>query len=163
MERKWWQELKSHTTRGKQRDRGFKPQLELLEARCLLDAGFRTITGYGNNVANPTEGQAGTDLIRISPVAYADGVSTPSQPNTLTARQISNDLNNQSDPIFSGADNLGVYAKTPQSQRKWCRSCGGHVFTDHPSVGLIDVYAAVIPELVFEPAVHVHYQEAVCA
>jgi hypothetical protein len=112
MDRRWWQELTSQTTRGKQRDRTFKPELELLEARCLLDAGFRTITGYGNNVAQPTEGQAGTDLIRISPVAYANGISTPSQPNTLSARQISNDLNNQSDPIFSGADNLGA----PQSQ-----------------------------------------------
>jgi peroxidase len=81
--------------------------VELLEARCLLDSGFRSITGYGNNVANPTWGQAGTDLIRVSPVAYADGISTPSQPNNLSPRQVSNNLNNQSDPIFSGADNLG--------------------------------------------------------
>jgi hypothetical protein len=82
--------------------------METLEERTLLSSGFRTIDGLGNNIANPTWGQAGTDLIRISPVAYADGISSPSTPNTLSPRQISNALNNQSDPIFSGADNLGV-------------------------------------------------------
>jgi hypothetical protein len=68
---------------------------------------FRSITGFGNNLDNPAWGRAGTDLLRVSPVAYADGISTPSQPNTLSTREISNNLNNQSDPIFSGADNLG--------------------------------------------------------
>jgi hypothetical protein len=82
-------------------------RLESLETRCLLDSGFRSITGYGNNTEHPTWGQSGSDLLRISPVAYADGLSAPSQPNDLSPRQISNDLNNQSDPIFSGADNLG--------------------------------------------------------
>src|SRR5712692_4330172 len=86
--------------------------MDTLEERTLLSSGFRTIDGLGNNIANPTWGQAGTDLIRISPVAYADGISSPSTPNTLSPRQISNALNNQSDPIFSGADNLGA----PQSQ-----------------------------------------------
>src|SRR5216684_3766388 len=69
-----------------------KPIRLSLEERCLMDAGFRSVTGLGNNIANPTWGQALTDLIRISPVAYADGISSPSQPNTLSPRQISNDL-----------------------------------------------------------------------
>jgi hypothetical protein len=77
---------------------GFKPGLELLEARCLLDGSFRSITGYGNNVANPKLGQAGTDLIRISPVAYANGISAASQPNTISPRALSNVLNDQIDP-----------------------------------------------------------------
>jgi hypothetical protein len=64
----------------------------------LNNAGFRSITGFGNNLANPTWGQAGTDLLRISPAAYADGVSAPSQPNTLSPRFISNALNDQTDP-----------------------------------------------------------------
>ena len=29
--------------------------------------------------------------------------------------------------------------------RKWYKTCGGHVFTEHPGLGLTDVYAAVIP------------------
>lgn len=63
--------------------------------------------------------------------------------------------------ITKGADNLGSYAKTPQSVRRWCKACGGHVLTEHPSWDLTDVYAAVLPELIFKPALHVHYQETV--
>jgi len=63
--------------------------------------------------------------------------------------------------VTKGADQIGSYHKTPQSHRKWCKACGGHLFTDHPEWGLVDVYAAVIPGLAFEPAVHVHYQETV--
>ena len=61
--------------------------------------------------------------------------------------------------ITKGADNVANYAKTPGSQRKWCKTCGGHVFTDHPQMGLIDVYAAVLPTLEFKPALHVFYGE----
>jgi hypothetical protein len=61
--------------------------------------------------------------------------------------------------VTRGADNLGSYNKTPQSTRKWCRTCGGHVFTEHPGLGLTDVYAAVIPDFPYQPGIHVHYQE----
>jgi len=63
--------------------------------------------------------------------------------------------------ITQGAENVGVYNKSPQSYRKWCKTCGGHLFTEHPEMGLIDVYAAVIPSFPFKPGVHVHYQETV--
>ena len=63
--------------------------------------------------------------------------------------------------ITRGADNLGSYDKTPQSHRKWCRTCGGHVLTEHPELGLIDVYAAILSEFDFQPGVHVNYQESV--
>lgn len=63
--------------------------------------------------------------------------------------------------VTQGEDSIGSYSKTPNSHRKWCRICGGHLFTEHPPMGLIDVYAAVIPDLPFEPALHVHYQEHV--
>lgn len=63
--------------------------------------------------------------------------------------------------IVSGAENIGTYNKTPESCRKWCMTCGGHIMTEHPSMGLTDVYAAVIPDFDYRPAVHVHYQEAV--
>ena len=61
--------------------------------------------------------------------------------------------------VTKGADKIGSYAKTPKSQRKWCTSCGGHLFTDHPQWSLVDVYAAVIPGFEYKPGVHVHYQE----
>lgn len=63
--------------------------------------------------------------------------------------------------ITQGADQLDGYRKTPRSHRQWCRTCGGHVLTDHPELGLVDVYAAILPDLVFRPSVHVHYQESV--
>jgi len=69
--------------------------------------------------------------------------------------------NPQSVKITRGADNIGTYNKTPASARKWCKSCGGHLFTDHPHLNLIDVYAAVIDDFQYKPGVHVHYQETV--
>jgi len=61
--------------------------------------------------------------------------------------------------ITQGADTIGSYNQTPNSHRKWCLKCGGHVFTEHPGMGLTDVYAAVIPDFPYRPGVHVHYQE----
>jgi len=61
--------------------------------------------------------------------------------------------------VTKGADAIGNYAKTPNSQRKWCKTCGGHLFTDHPQWKLVDVYAAVIPGFEYKPGVHVNYQE----
>ena len=61
--------------------------------------------------------------------------------------------------ITRGADELATYNQTPRSLRKWCRRCGGHVLTEHPLLGVIDVYAAVIPTLPFKAGVHVNYQE----
>ena len=49
--------------------------------------------------------------------------------------------------VTRGAAQLGSYAKSPQSV--------------HPTMGLTDVYSAIIPDLPFKPAVHVHYQETV--
>lgn len=63
--------------------------------------------------------------------------------------------------VTRGADRIGTYHKTEQSLRKWCKDCGGHVFTEHPGFGLTDIYAAAIPELPFKAAVHVNYQETV--
>ncbi len=47
------------------------------------------------------------------------------------------------------------------SQRNWCKRCGGHVFVEHPDMGLVDVPAAVIAKFAFTPGFHVHYQESV--
>ncbi len=61
--------------------------------------------------------------------------------------------------VTKGADKVGAFSKTPKSTRKWCNACGGHVFTEHPLWGVIDVYAASIPSLDFKPGLHVNYQE----
>jgi hypothetical protein len=61
--------------------------------------------------------------------------------------------------VTRGEELINSYNKTPGSTRKWCNSCGGHLFIEHPGMGLTDIPAAVIPGLAFEPALHVNYQE----
>lgn len=63
--------------------------------------------------------------------------------------------------ITKGADQVGMFHKTDRSFRKWCKTCGGHVLTDHPLWNLVDVYAATIPTFAFTPGVHVNYGETV--
>ncbi len=76
--------------------------------------------------------------------------------------------NKDSLKITKGANNIGAFDKHAHQQgsditsnRQWCKTCGGHVFTDHPGMGLIDVPAGVIKDFEFKPAFHVHYQETV--
>ena len=61
--------------------------------------------------------------------------------------------------VTQGAEQIGSYHKTERSYRKWCKSCGGHLFTEHPLWQLTDVYAALLPQAAFQPGVHVNYQE----
>ncbi|MGI3185780.1 GFA family protein [Nioella aestuarii] len=63
--------------------------------------------------------------------------------------------------VTKGADKLARFMKTENSGRQYCTECGGHVMTDHPGLGLTDVYAATIPSLKFAPGVHVNYAETV--
>ena len=63
--------------------------------------------------------------------------------------------------VAKGAGEIESFSKTDRSVRKWCKRCGGHIMTDHPLWGLVDVYAATIPGFAFNPAVHVNYQETV--
>jgi hypothetical protein len=63
--------------------------------------------------------------------------------------------------VTSGRELLGRFQKSDNSERCWCRKCGGHLFTHHPLWGLTDAYAAALPSLVFKPAVHVNYAATV--
>jgi hypothetical protein len=63
--------------------------------------------------------------------------------------------------ITAGAENVAMFQKSKLSQRQYCTKCGGHLMTNHPPLGLVDVFAATIPELAFEPGVHVNYAETV--
>lgn len=63
--------------------------------------------------------------------------------------------------VTAGSDYVATYQKTPFSRRKYCAKCGGHLMNEHPPAGVIDVYAATIPDLKFVPSVHVNYTETV--
>lgn len=63
--------------------------------------------------------------------------------------------------VSKGAQFVGHFLKTENSDRQFCTKCGGHLMTDHPKMGLTDVYAATIPSVEFKPGVHVNYAETV--
>ena len=63
--------------------------------------------------------------------------------------------------VTAGAEHLATFEKTKLSQRQYCKKCGGHLMTNHPPLGLVDVFAATIPTLAFKPGVHVNYAETV--
>ncbi len=63
--------------------------------------------------------------------------------------------------VTAGADQVALFQKTELSQRQYCRTCGGHIMTNHPTLGMVDVYAATLPMLKFDPGLHVNYAETV--
>lgn len=63
--------------------------------------------------------------------------------------------------VVEGAENIATFSKTAMSERKYCTKCGGHLMNNHPTLGLVDVYAATIPTLRFVPGVHVNYAQTV--
>ena len=63
--------------------------------------------------------------------------------------------------VTSGAESIATFAASEFSQRQYCSKCGGHLMTNHPTIGLVDVFAATVPTLAFAPGVHVNYAETV--
>lgn len=63
--------------------------------------------------------------------------------------------------IAAGESSIATFKKTPLSERKYCAKCGGHLMTNHPPLGMIDVFAATIPTLDFKAGVHINYAETV--
>lgn len=63
--------------------------------------------------------------------------------------------------LTKGENQLGAFEKNPTSNRKWCTRCGGHVLSEHGPWGIVDVYAATIPDFPFQAGVHVNYAETV--
>src|SRR5262249_2248449 len=63
--------------------------------------------------------------------------------------------------VTAGAEHVGMFQKTPVSQRQFCKKGGGHLMTNQPPLSLIDVFASTIPTLKFKPGVHVNYVDTV--
>jgi hypothetical protein len=60
-----------------------------------------------------------------------------------------------------GSDHQGCRERRKLSEdqtvRKWGQACGGHLLTEHPLWLVTEVPAAILPDLQFKPAVHLHY------
>ena len=63
--------------------------------------------------------------------------------------------------VTAGAKDIATFQKTKFSQRQYCRKCGGHLMNNHPTIGLVDVYAATLPTLRFSAGVHINYADTV--
>jgi hypothetical protein len=63
--------------------------------------------------------------------------------------------------ITKGEDHIATFQKTEISQRKYCAICGGHLMTNHPTLGVVDVFSATLPTLAFAPGLHINYAETV--
>jgi len=64
--------------------------------------------------------------------------------------------------ITHGQDNIASYAHVKGHDRTWCTKCGGHVLTDHSTTyHAIDVYASILEDFNYEPAVHVNYESSI--
>src|SRR5262249_31203038 len=63
--------------------------------------------------------------------------------------------------VVKGSEHIGMFQKTPRGQGQSCKRCGGNLMTNHPPIGLVDVYAATLPTLKFSPRVPLNYAETV--
>lgn len=63
--------------------------------------------------------------------------------------------------VTEGKEHLATYNKTEGSTRTYCSKCGGHLLTDHPGLGVVDVFSATLPGLQFQPGLHINYSETV--
>lgn len=73
--------------------------LGLATSGTAAAATFRSIDGTGNNLANPYYGAADTQLLRLLPSDYADGISAPAGSERPSARAISNTVVSQSSSV----------------------------------------------------------------
>ncbi len=63
--------------------------------------------------------------------------------------------------VTSGTDSLHPYRASDFSERVTCEKCGGNVMVNHPSIGMVDIPAGILPALQFQPAVHLNYEDTV--
>ena len=59
--------------------------------------------------------------------------------------------------ITKGEENIGIFNKTENVFRKFCKSCGGHIISEFPNLKFVEVYPTVVPGLAHEPTLHINY------
>jgi len=63
--------------------------------------------------------------------------------------------------VTKGGESVGKFKSSPMSIRCYCKQCGGNVFVEHPTLGLIDIPAGLIPTFEFKATVHLNYEDTV--
>lgn len=82
---------------------------EQVELRQMLSAVSASIDGTGNNETNSDWGSTEIELLRLTTVEYADGISTPAGEDLPSARVVSNAIAAQSESTLNDR-NLTDYA-----------------------------------------------------
>jgi hypothetical protein len=110
MKSTWRNRLRNRRPKAAKPPPGRRLSLEPLEDRCLLSVtGFSPVDEIGNNETHTLLGTANTDLLRLSAVAYKDGISAPGMGGgapTFVAgsRLVSNSVSNQATVLFGSTD-----------------------------------------------------------
>lgn len=87
--------LRSRTPRHRACAQPRRLEVERLEDRLQPSATVQSFDGTGNNLTHDDWGSAGTDLLRLAPAAYGDGISSPAGGDRPSAREISNAVADQ--------------------------------------------------------------------
>ncbi|MGJ8656264.1 MAG: peroxidase family protein [Akkermansiaceae bacterium] len=66
-----------------------------------MQGGYRSIDGYGNNIAIPEWGSSEIPFLRLFPAAYEDGISSPAGSQRKSAREISNLIAAQTESVLN--------------------------------------------------------------
>ena len=61
--------------------------------------------------------------------------------------------------VTAGTDKIGSFARTEASHRKFCKVCGGHIMSEHPGMGMTDVYLNVVDGVDHQGTMHLFYGE----
>lgn len=83
--------------------RSFALACVVLAISSPASADVRSIDGSSNNLANPSWGQAGTQLLRTTTVGYGDLVWTPAGANRPSPREVSNAVCDQAASVPNSA------------------------------------------------------------
>ncbi len=93
------------TTERRARRTDPRPAIDNPNERTFeLPTAFRSIDGFGNHEEFPSRGAAHTPLIRMTPVAYTDGVASPAGEHRESARVISNACVTQNDLVANARE-----------------------------------------------------------
>ena len=69
---------------------------------------------------------------------------------------------NRSVRVTAGLEHVGVYQKTPVSQRQYCEKMRRSFDDQSPSAWFGGRFAATLPRLTFNPGLHVNYARPFC-
>lgn len=96
--------MKRNRRRRVRKRTNFSRASEQVEMRQMLSAVSAAIDGVGNNEDNPEWGSTHEELLRLTTVEYADGISAPAGEDLPSAREVSNAIAAQSESILNDRD-----------------------------------------------------------